>query len=52
VNVYPAWARLVDRIRTQCRFYGHQIGVEYAEPYVLKEVVAIDDVVDMTVPSI
>ena len=52
VKVYPAWARLVDRIRTQCRFYGHQIGVEYAEPYAVKEVVAVDDVVDMRVPSI
>lgn len=51
-KVYPAWARLVDRIQTQCRFYGHQMGVEYAEPYVVKEVVAVDDVVDMKVPSI
>jgi bacillithiol biosynthesis deacetylase BshB1 len=52
VKVYPAWARLVDRIQTQCRFYGHQMGVEYAEPYVVKEVVAVDDVVDMKVASI
>jgi bacillithiol biosynthesis deacetylase BshB1 len=52
VKVYPAWARLVDRIQTQCRFYGHQMGVEYAEPYVVKEVVAVDDIVDMKVASI
>lgn len=52
VRVYPAWARLVDRIRTQCRFYGHQIGVEYAEPYVVKEVLALEDVVEMTGPSL
>ena len=51
-KVYPAWARLVDRIQTQCRFYGHQMGVEYAEPYVVKEVVAVEDIVDMKVPSI
>ena len=52
VKVYPAWARLVDRIETQCRFYGHQIGVEYAEPFVTKEVMSVDDVVSLPVPSI
>ena len=52
VTVYPAWARLVDRIRTECRFYGHRIGVEYAEPYAVRETLAIDDVVDMKAPSI
>lgn len=52
VTLFPAWARLVDRIRTQCRFYGHQVGVEYAEPFVVKEILRIDDVVDLPVPSI
>ena len=52
VRVYPAWARLIDRIRTQCRFYGHQIGVEYAEPYVVKELIRIDDIVEIPVASI
>ncbi len=51
-KLFPAWAQLIDRIRTQCRFYGHMLGVEYAEPYVVKEIVAIDDVVAMPVPSI
>lgn len=51
-GLYPAWARLVDRIRTQCRFYGHQIGVEYAEPYRVRELIRIDDVVAIEVPSI
>jgi hypothetical protein len=52
VRVYPAWARLVDRVETQCRFYGHKMGVEYAEPFVVKEVMAVDDIVEMRVPSI
>ena len=51
-KLFPAWARLIDRIRTQCRFYGHQLGVEYAEPYVVKELVAIEDVVAMPVASV
>jgi bacillithiol biosynthesis deacetylase BshB1 len=52
VRVYPAWARLVDRVETQCRYYGHKMGVDYAEPFVVKEVIAIDDIVEMKVPSI
>lgn len=52
MKLYPAWARLVDRIRTQCQFYGHQIGVEYAEPFVVKELIRLDDIVALDVPSI
>ncbi len=52
MKLFPAWGRLTDRIRTQCKFYGHQVGVEYAEPFVVKEVVVIDDVVNMPAPSI
>lgn len=52
MKLFPAWGRLIDRIRTQCRFYGHQAGVEYAEPFVVKEVVVIDDIVEMPAPSI
>jgi bacillithiol biosynthesis deacetylase BshB1 len=52
VKLYPAWERLVDRIRTQCRFYGHQIGVEYAEPFLVRELLCLNDVVDLAVPSI
>jgi bacillithiol biosynthesis deacetylase BshB1 len=51
-EVYPAWARLIDQITTQCKYFGHSIGVEYAEPYVVREVMAVDDVVTMPVVSI
>jgi N-acetylglucosamine malate deacetylase 1 len=52
LKLFPAWAHLIDRIRTQCRFYGHQIGVEYAEPFLVRETLRLDDVVDLAVPSI
>ncbi len=52
MKLFPAWGRLLDRIQTQSRFYGHQIGVEYAEPFTVKELVAIDDIVEMPVRSI
>jgi N-acetylglucosamine malate deacetylase 1 len=51
-ELYPAWGRLVDRVTTQCKYHGHLIGVEYAEPFIVKEILAIDDVVEMPVPSI
>jgi bacillithiol biosynthesis deacetylase BshB1 len=51
-EIYPAWGRLLDRITTQCKYYGHLMGVEYAEPYVVKEPMAVDDVVNLASPSI
>jgi bacillithiol biosynthesis deacetylase BshB1 len=51
-ELYPAWGRLIDQITTQCKYFGHTIGVEYAEPFVVKEVLAIDDIVTMPVESI
>ncbi len=51
-ELYPAWGRLIDRITTQCKYFGHLMGVDYAEPFVVKEVMAVDDIVDMPVPSV
>ena len=51
-ELYPAWGRLLDQITTQCKYFGHTIGVEYAEPFVVKELLAIDDVVTMPGASI
>jgi bacillithiol biosynthesis deacetylase BshB1 len=51
-ELYPAWGRLIDRVRTQCKYFGHLIGVDYAEPFVVKELMAVEDVVRMPVVSI
>jgi len=51
-ELYPAWGRLVDRVTTQCKYYGHLIGVDFAEPFVVKELMAVDDIVNMPVASI
>jgi bacillithiol biosynthesis deacetylase BshB1 len=51
-ELYPAWGKLIDRITTQCKYFGHLMGVEYAEPFVVKESLAIDDIVDMPVASV
>lgn len=51
-ELYPAWGRLLDRVTTQCKYYGHLMGVDYAEPFVVKEVMSVDDIVDMDVASV
>ncbi len=51
-ELYPAWGRLLDRVTTQCKYYGHLMGVDYAEPFVVKEVMAIDDIVSLPVASV
>jgi bacillithiol biosynthesis deacetylase BshB1 len=51
-ELYPAWGRLIDRVATQCKYFGHLMGVDYAEPFVVKEPMAVDDVVKLPVLSI
>ncbi len=51
-ELYPAWGQLIDRITTQCKYYGHLMGVAYAEPFIVKEVMAVDDIVNIPVVSV
>jgi len=51
-ELYPAWGKLIDRITTQCKYFGHLMGVNYAEPFVVKEVMAVDDIVQLPVTSV
>ena len=51
-ELYPAWGKLLDRISTQCKYFGHLMGVEYAEPFVVKESMAVDDIVELPVSSV
>ena len=51
-ELYPAWGKLIDRITTQCKYFGHLIGVNYAEPFIVKELMAVENIVTMPVSSI
>jgi N-acetylglucosamine malate deacetylase 1 len=51
-ELYPAWSKLIDRITTQCKYFGHLMGVAFAEPFVVKEPMAVDDIVNLPVASI
>jgi bacillithiol biosynthesis deacetylase BshB1 len=43
---------LEDRMNHQARHYGRMIGVKYAEGFIIKEMMRVDDVVRMPVRSI
>ena len=44
--------RLVHRVNAVARFYGEMVGVEYAEPFVTKEVMQVEDVTTLPVRSV
>ena len=43
--------RLRERLGAVARFYGNLIGVKYGEPFVVKEMMRVDDVAAMGVKS-
>jgi bacillithiol biosynthesis deacetylase BshB1 len=51
-NLFPSRADLRERIGSLARHYGLMIGVRYGESYVMREVAAVEDIVNMPVRSI
>lgn len=51
-HLFPEEAEIRDRLATVSKFYGQLIGVKYGEPFVVKEMMRVDDVVAMQVRSI
>ncbi len=51
-NVHIPLDRLVQQVHLAARFYGEMAGVEYAEPFLVKEVMQVEDVVELPVRSI
>lgn len=43
---------LEDRVNLTSRHYGRMIGVKYAEPFLVREILQVDDVVKMPVRSV
>lgn len=48
-TLFPNRDEIMDRHRSIARYYGNLIGVKYGEPYVVKEVMRVDDLVQMGV---
>jgi bacillithiol biosynthesis deacetylase BshB1 len=45
--LFPNEQEIRERLGAVARFYGNQIGVKYGEPFVVKEVMQVDDIVSM-----
>lgn len=51
-NLFPSLADLRERVGGLARHFGLMIGARYGEPFVTREVAAVEDIVDMPVKSI
>ena len=51
-NLFPSRADLRERIGSLARHFGLMIGARYGEPFVTREIAAVDDIVTMPVRSI
>jgi bacillithiol biosynthesis deacetylase BshB1 len=51
-SLFPQEAEIRERLGAIARFYGNLIGVKYGEPFVVKETMLVDDIVNMGVRSI
>jgi LmbE family N-acetylglucosaminyl deacetylase len=51
-KVFLAVDELEDEMNQLARHYGRMIDVKYGEPFLVKELLKVDDVVDMEVRSI
>ena len=45
-GLFPTQSEIRDRLAAIARFYGNQVGVKYGEPFVLKETMRVEDVVN------
>ena len=50
-GLFPKEQEIRERLAAIARFYGNLIGVRYGEPFVVKEMMRVDDVVAMGVRS-
>jgi N-acetylglucosamine malate deacetylase 1 len=51
-ELFPSKAEIRDRLGSVARFYGNLIGAGYGEPFVVKEMMEVDDVVALGVRSL
>lgn len=51
-NLFPSRADCRERLAAQARHFGEMIGVRYGEPFLTREIAAVDDLVNMPVRSI
>ncbi len=50
-ELFPKEGEIRERLAAVARFYGNLIGVKYGEPFVVKETMRVDDILQMGVRS-
>jgi bacillithiol biosynthesis deacetylase BshB1 len=50
-DLFPDQIEIRERLSAIARFYGNLIGVRYGEPFVVKEVMCVDDLIALRVRS-
>ena len=50
-DLFPSPEEIRDRLASVARYFGNLIGVKYAEPFVVKETLRVDDVLALGVRS-
>jgi N-acetylglucosamine malate deacetylase 1 len=51
-ELFPEQQEIRERLGSIARFYGNLIGVKYGEPFVVKEMLRVDDIATMGVRSL
>jgi bacillithiol biosynthesis deacetylase BshB1 len=51
-DLFPSHQEVSERLSAVARFYGNLIGVKYGEPYIVKEMLEVEDILAMPVRSI
>ena len=51
-ELFPSHTEVAERLAAVARFYGNLIGVKYGEPFIVKESMRVDDIMNMPVRSI
>ncbi len=51
-TLFPDAGEIRDRLSAIARFYGNLIGVKFGEPFVVKEMMRVDDIVSFPVRSL
>jgi bacillithiol biosynthesis deacetylase BshB1 len=51
-HLFPNQQEIRERLAAVSRFYGNLIGVKYGEPFVIKEMMRVDDITTMSVRSL
>ena len=51
-NLFPSRANINARMSSEALHFGHMIGVRYGEPFIMREMTEVGDIVKMRVKSI